>query len=146
MGASFSACYAPRLMKGIAVTRHRPRPDRPRARLGRREGHRIVADIAEVAPQRWVMNTPKGMLRKALLDAIGHYIADGYRREHDQIGDKGIAALARWLDEHGRQIVPKEPTAAMMKAGRDTGIETVESEAYLEEAYAAMLAAAPKLE
>jgi len=131
-------------MKEITVTRHRPRPAGALAWGG--EGQRIVADIAEVAPQRWVMNTPKGMLRKALLDAIGHYIADGYRREHDQIGDKGIAALARWLDEHGRQIVPKEPTAAMMKAGRDTGIETVESEAYLEEAYAAMLAAAPKLE
>jgi hypothetical protein len=59
----------------------------------------------------------------------------------DQIGDKGIAALARGLDEHGWQIVPREPTEAMMKAGEDTGI----SEAYLEEAYAAMLAAAPSL-
>jgi hypothetical protein len=69
----------------------------------------------------------------------------------DQIGDKGIAALARGLDEHGWQIVPREPTEAMMKAGRDTGIESdtgIErstSEAYLEEAYAAMLAAAPSL-
>jgi hypothetical protein len=92
------------------------------------------------------MTTAKVMLRKALLDAIGGYIADRYHWEHDQIGDKGIAALARGLDEQGWQIVPKEPTEAMMKAGRDTGIETSTSEAYLEEAYAAMLAAAPKLE
>jgi len=33
----------------------------------------------------------------------------------------------------------------MVKAGRDTGIETSTSEAYVEEAYAAMLAAAPSL-
>lgn len=68
-----------------------------------------------------------------------------------------LAAYHAWLDAHGWQIVPKEPTDEIKRAGlrcwspemndqQTTGVDPV-FDAYLEdmaEGYRAMLAAAPK--